>query len=65
MEFELIMRAAGDMRKDSIVKAELFFEHIEPNYNVMMVIDDRPQVIRMWTDIGLDVINVGNYYEEF
>lgn len=65
MEFELIMRAAGDMRKDAIIKAELFFKHIEPNYNVMCVIDDRPQVIRMWTDIGLDVINVGNYYEEF
>lgn len=65
IEFELFMRAAGDMRKDSIIKAELFYKHIEPYYNVMCVFDDRPQVVRMWTDIGLDVMNVGNYYEEF
>lgn len=65
MEFELYMRKAGDMRRDSIVKAEMFFEHIEPNYNVMCVFDDRKQVVRMWTDIGLDVINVGDHYEDF
>jgi len=32
---ELYMRAKGDMRKDTIVKEELFWEHIEPIYNVI------------------------------
>lgn len=63
--FKLYMRKAGDKRRDSIVKAELFFEHVEPKYNVACVIDDRKSVVRMWTDIDLDVIDVGNHYEEF
>lgn len=57
------MRPAGDTRMDAIVKYELFKEHIEPNYNVLAAIDDRPQVLRMWKTIGLDVIDVGEGLE--
>ncbi len=61
----LFMRAAGDMRKDSIVKEELFWTHIAANYNVNFVVDDRPQVCRMWRDLGLFVFQVGDPHEEF
>lgn len=59
----LFMRAEGDNRKDSIIKRELFEEHIRPHYNVVGVFDDRPQVIRMWKEIGLHVFDVGPHYE--
>jgi hypothetical protein len=56
---ELYMRAEGDIRKDSIIKKELFFEHINGKYNVDLVIDDRIQVLDMWCyDLGLFTLNV-------
>lgn len=64
-EFELFMRAAGDSRRDDIVKQELFFDHIEGRYNVFCVFDDRPQVCRMWRALGLKVMAVADPYIEF
>lgn len=61
----LIMRAPGDMRKDTIVKEEIFWREIANNYNVEFVIDDRPSVCRMWRELGLKVMQVGNPYIEF
>lgn len=60
---ELFMREQGDKRNDAVVKYELFKKHVEPNYNVIGVFDDRPRVIRMWRAIGLPVFNVGNGVE--
>lgn len=54
----LHMRAAGDQRKDSIVKAEIFEKHIRPAYRVVGVLDDRMQVVRMWRALGLTVLQV-------
>lgn len=61
----LIMRSEGDNRKDTVVKEEMFWIHIADNYNVKAVIDDRPSVCRMWQELGLKVINVGNPWIEF
>lgn len=55
---DLHMRAAGDQRKDNIVKAELFDEHIRYNYDVIAVYDDRQQVVDMWRDMGVDCFQV-------
>lgn len=62
--YELFMREEGDQRKDDIVKRELI-ELIKPTYRAMMVIDDRPQVCRMWRQIGLNVVQVADPYKEF
>jgi hypothetical protein len=43
----LLMRPAGDVRKDSIVKRELFEQHIKGKYNIRLVLDDRNQVVDM------------------
>lgn len=59
------IRNAGDMRKDVIIKKEIFDDNIRNNYNVIMVIDDRPSVCRMWRSLGLKVMQVGNPYIEF
>lgn len=49
----LLMRVEGDCRKDTIVKAELFWEHVAPFYDVEGVVDDRNSVVQMWRDLGL------------
>ena len=54
----LFMRATGDTRKDSIVKAELFDAHVRDFYNVRFVLDDRNQVVDMWRSLGLTCLQV-------
>lgn len=56
----VFMRTAGDMRKDSIVKNELFNANIRDNYNIIGVVDDRLQVCRLWFDLGLPLFRVGD-----
>ena len=61
----LFMRAHKDMRKDDIVKAELFWKELAPKYNVLFCIDDRPCVVRLYHSMGIKVFAVGNQLIEF
>lgn len=62
----LHMRKDGDDRCDTIIKEEIFWEHIEPNYNVIAAFDDRPRMIRKLKDIGIPlVVDVSKDYKEF
>ncbi|MFK7115574.1 AAA family ATPase [Flavobacterium oreochromis] len=45
---ELLMRKTKDSRKDSIIKKEIYKEHIVENYFVEFVLDDRNQVVDTW-----------------
>jgi predicted kinase len=56
----LHMRAGGDVRKDSVIKAELFDTHIRDAYDVACVLDDRKQVVEMWRSLGLTVLQVAD-----
>jgi len=60
---ELHMRHTGDMRKDTIVKKELYEKHIKGKYNVLFVLDDRDCVVDMWRAEGLKCLQVepGNF----
>lgn len=63
-DFELVMRPQNDNRKDAIVKAELFEQHIAGRYYVEFVVDDRQQVVDMWRrTMGLTCVQVdyGNF----
>lgn len=51
-------RKQDDSRKDSIVKQEIFWEHIAENFNIMYAVDDRQQVVEMWDMIGVEVWQV-------
>lgn len=63
---EFHMRKAGDMRKDAVIKEELFWKHVANEYNVVLCVDDRPQMIRAWYEIGIPkVFSVANPYIEF
>lgn len=62
----LYMRPTGDSRKDSIVKREMFEGFVEGECNVLFVIDDRPQVVRMWREeLGLFVFDVNQSGDDF
>ena len=53
--YRLHMRKDGDQRRDSVVKTDMFNEHIRGKFNVSMVIDDRFQVCHeTWAALGLD-----------
>ena len=62
----LFMRQEGDCRKDTIIKEEIFWNYIAENWSVVAVLDDRPSVVRMWHDIGIqNVIAVADQNVEF
>ena len=56
----MFMRKTGDWRKDAIIKEEIFWEHIAPNFWVEFAIDDRNQVVQMWRSIGLPCFQVAD-----
>lgn len=55
----LIMRRSGDKRLDTEVKQDIYDIYFKDKYKVAFVLDDRPSVIKMWRDNGLEVIDVG------
>lgn len=56
----LIMRKGNDKREDSIVKKQILDTYFPDKSKIKCVIDDRPRVIKMWREEGLEVIDVGN-----
>lgn len=61
----IFMRPVNDMRKDYIVKKELFNRYVRNNYNVRFVIDDRPVCCRLWMNLGIKTFICGNPWIEF
>jgi predicted kinase len=63
LKYELFMRKTGDMRKDSIIKEEIYRNNIEDKYFVKLVLDDRNQVVELWRSLGLVCFQVapGNF----
>mgnify|MGYP001580821428 CR=1 FL=1 len=57
----LFMRNGGDSRPDYIVKQEIL--DLLPKERIAYVIDDRPQVMRMWQANGLTTLAVGDLKE--
>lgn len=64
-EWEIHMRKTGDNRKDSIIKRELFDEHVKDKFYVDFVLDDRLSVCRLWHSLGLTLLRVGDPDADF
>ncbi len=58
----LFMRPKNDKREDTIIKSEIFERYLK-NLNVVKIFDDRPSIVRMWREKGLDVEDVGSGIE--
>ena len=54
----LYMRPAGDFRKDSLIKAEIYENNLKGKYNIVMIYDDRDQVVETWRSLGLKCAQV-------
>ena len=57
-DFTLHMRKSKDMRPDWIIKNEIYDNFVLPEYNVVMVFDDRDQVVRHLRRRGITVAQV-------
>jgi len=57
--FALIMRPSGDSRPDTIVKKEMHEKYLK-KLDIQCVYDDRPSIVQMWKDLGLNVTDVGD-----
>lgn len=57
---KLWMRPKQDMRKDVVVKREIYDQHIAGKYYVTFVLDDRNQVVEMWRELGLTCLQVAD-----
>lgn len=62
---KLLMRKSNDGRSDSIVKKEIFDEHLKDKYNIVAVFDDRNSVVSTWREMGLYVFNCNYRNREF
>lgn len=59
----LYMRPVNDYRKDTVLKSEIYHNHIKDLYNVLCVYEDRLSVLNMWYNLGIFTFNVnqGNF----
>ena len=59
----LIMRPEGDTRNDAVVKSDLWDEHIDGKFNVLMHFDDRNRVVNGLRRKGIKVaqVQVGDF----
>jgi predicted kinase len=63
---KLYMRKAGDYRKDTEIKEEIFWTKLADKYNIVACVDDRPMMIRLWHELKIpNVIAVADPYIEF
>ena len=49
----LYMRKSKDRREDALIKKEIYLEHIQPFHDVLFVVEDRLNVVKMWRDLGI------------
>lgn len=57
----LLMRPHRDVRKDAVIKRELFDTYVVNQFDIVAVFDDRQQVVDMWRkDLGLTVFQVAD-----
>ncbi|MEX5258522.1 polynucleotide kinase [Kocuria arenosa] len=54
----LYLRAVGDRRRDVSVKHEIYRDHIQDRYEVLCVLEDRTQVVKLWRSLGLTCLQV-------
>lgn len=55
----LYLRRTGDRRKDTVVKREIYEARIAGVYDIVVVFEDRDQVVKLWRDdLGLPCFQV-------
>jgi hypothetical protein len=57
---KLFMRSKGDTRDDVTIKSEIYYDKIEPKYDVKMAFDDNTDVLKFWESIGIKTFQVND-----
>lgn len=60
VSLKLFMRKSDDNRDDTIVKEEIYREHIEPFYHVIAWFDDRNKVVKHLRSLDIPVFQVAD-----
>lgn len=55
----VLMRREFDRRPDTEVKRDIFDWHFK-DYNIVRIYDDRPRLVKMWREMGLDCVDCGD-----
>lgn len=55
----LLMRPLNDSRPDTEIKLEIY-DKIKPNFNIILVIEDRTSLVKMWRSLGLECWQVAD-----
>lgn len=58
--YELFMRIEWDFRQDYEIKKEIYENDIKDKYDVKYVFEDRDQVVNMYRELWLTVLQVAN-----
>lgn len=53
----MFMRKNGDNRKDVLVKRDML-DSISKRFDVVMAVDDNPNVLALWQDNGITTVEV-------
>tara|TARA_Y100001970_G_C14244439_1_gene867066 strand:+ start:3781 stop:4191 length:411 start_codon:yes stop_codon:yes gene_type:complete len=57
----IYLRDDKDYRPDDVLKKEIYMKHIEDNWDIEFILDDRDKVVKMWrTELNLTCLQV-NY----
>lgn len=58
--YELFMRTEWDFRQDYEIKKEIYENEIKDKYDVKYVFEDRDQVVKIYRELWLTVLQVAN-----
>ena len=61
--YTVIMRPKNDKRPDTEVKSDMLDMYFPDKSVIHAILDDRPSIINLWKERGLNVIDVGNVIE--
>jgi hypothetical protein len=57
---DLLMRPTGDMRSDTVLKADMLIQHCKPD-DVLFILEDRDCVVDMWRTMGMTCLQVDRF----
>lgn len=60
-DYRIYMRPLNDKRHDYEIKREIYFKLIDPEYEVLFVLEDRRSVVNMYRSIGLQCLQVNDW----
>jgi hypothetical protein len=60
-QYTLFMRDVDDHRNDDVVKHDIYYREIFPHFKPLFALDDKPEVINMWRNLGITALHCRDY----